>query len=202
MYIYTHVYTYIDRGSSVKAKHSFVRELSNIVEFEYVWPLISDWRPCGGRDDSLPSILLGRYLGRSYLGRTKSKSKAKNRHGPYTVAKSETRGHTYSNSTILLNSRRNESFTFTELPRSIYTYIYIYIYIYIYLYIHTWKWVFVWVFVWECVLLMVDSTAAPALAFESIYVHLCTCESIFSSLRKVSFLMYGLSTTLGRPPKL
>ena len=29
----------LDRGSSVKVKHSFVRELSNTIEFEYVWPL-------------------------------------------------------------------------------------------------------------------------------------------------------------------
>jgi len=28
--------TKIDRGSSVKVKHSFVRELSNVYEFEYM----------------------------------------------------------------------------------------------------------------------------------------------------------------------
>jgi len=95
---HTHVYTHIktcldiDRGSSVKVKHSFVRELSNIVEFEYRRPLISDLAPA-----------LGRYLGRSYPGHTKSKSKARNRHGPHTAAKSEISGHIYSNSTILLN---------------------------------------------------------------------------------------------------
>ena len=39
---------------------------------------------------------LVRHLGRSYLGRTKSKSKAKNRHGPHTAAKSEISGYIYS----------------------------------------------------------------------------------------------------------
>jgi len=27
---------YVDRGSSVKVKHSFIRELSDIVEFQYM----------------------------------------------------------------------------------------------------------------------------------------------------------------------
>jgi len=60
---------------------------------------------------------LGRYLGRSYLGRTKSKPKAKNRHGPHTAQKSEISGHIYSNSTLFLNSCTtcNNCFTFPEL---------------------------------------------------------------------------------------
>ena len=38
----------VDRGSSAKAKHSFVRELSNMYESEYVLPLISDFAAvCG-----------------------------------------------------------------------------------------------------------------------------------------------------------
>ena len=53
--------------------------------------------------------------GRSYL----ALSEAKNRHAPpNTATKSEISNHTYSNYTILLNSRTNEWFTFTELPRS------------------------------------------------------------------------------------
>jgi len=38
IYVYIHIHTciYIDRGSSVKVKHSFVRESSNIYEFEFV----------------------------------------------------------------------------------------------------------------------------------------------------------------------
>jgi len=54
------------------------------------------WRPCEGRDDFGPSLLisfaakvgptLGTYLGRSYLGKTKSKFKTINRHGPRTAA--------------------------------------------------------------------------------------------------------------------
>jgi len=40
--------TYFDPGSSVKVKHSFVRELSNIIEFEYMWPLFKSLR-FGGR---------------------------------------------------------------------------------------------------------------------------------------------------------
>jgi len=37
---------------------------------------------------------------------------------PHTAAKSESSGHIYSNSYRLLNSRTNECFAFTELPRS------------------------------------------------------------------------------------
>ena len=64
---YIDIYIYIDRGSSVQVKNSFVRELSNIVEFEYVGPLLQTWRPCGGRDDFSPSILISFSLGRTYL---------------------------------------------------------------------------------------------------------------------------------------
>jgi len=51
----------------------------------------------------------------SYLAGTKSKSKAENRHGPHTAAKSEIAVTHYP---ILLNSRTNRCFAFTELPRS------------------------------------------------------------------------------------
>jgi len=53
------------------------------------------------------------------MGKTKSKSKAKNRHGPHTAAKSEISGHTYSN--VFPNSFTNECFTFTELLQSKWT---------------------------------------------------------------------------------
>ena len=36
MYMYWVIVAHIDRGRSVEVKHSFVRELSNIVVFEYV----------------------------------------------------------------------------------------------------------------------------------------------------------------------
>ena len=51
---------------------------------------------------------LSRYLNRSHLGRTQSKSKAQNRHSPHRAAKSEISSHIHSNSTILLNSRTND----------------------------------------------------------------------------------------------
>ena len=35
-YVFKSIYIYIDRGSFVIVKHSFARELSNTVEFEYV----------------------------------------------------------------------------------------------------------------------------------------------------------------------
>ena len=35
VHIYVFMYMYIDRGSSVKVKHLFVREYSNILEFEH-----------------------------------------------------------------------------------------------------------------------------------------------------------------------
>jgi len=35
-HIHIRIYVHIDHGSSVKVKHSFVRKLSNVDEFEYV----------------------------------------------------------------------------------------------------------------------------------------------------------------------
>jgi len=52
----------------VKVKYSFVRELSSIVEFECMSPLISYCLPCGGRDDFWPLILISFGLGRTYQG--------------------------------------------------------------------------------------------------------------------------------------
>jgi len=43
-------------------------EMSDIVEFEHVWPLISDWRPRGGRGDFWSSTLISFGLGRTYTG--------------------------------------------------------------------------------------------------------------------------------------
>jgi len=61
---------YLDRGSSVKVKHLFIQEMSNIVWFEFVQLLISDlaavWGERGGRDDFRPQLIsFGR--GRTYL---------------------------------------------------------------------------------------------------------------------------------------
>jgi len=42
--------------------------MSNIVEFEHVWPLISDWRLRGGPGDFWPSTLISFGLGRTYPG--------------------------------------------------------------------------------------------------------------------------------------
>ena len=65
IYIYIYIYIHIDCGSSVKVKHSFVRESSNIQVIEYLWPLIQIWWPCGGRGDFWPSILIFFGLGRT-----------------------------------------------------------------------------------------------------------------------------------------
>jgi len=78
-------------------------------------------------------------LDRFYLARTKSKSKAENRHGPHTAAKCDI-AVTYIQTILYYSTlvQTNVSFFCTELPRSIYTYMYIYIctYLYIYVYIH------------------------------------------------------------------
>ena len=42
VYWIQYVSRYIDRGSSVIMNRSFARKLSNIYEFEHMWPLISD----------------------------------------------------------------------------------------------------------------------------------------------------------------
>ena len=73
----------------------------------------------------------------SYLSRTKSISETKNRHCHHTSAKSEISSHTYSNYNTLFNSRTDEGFSFTELPRSTYICVYINSYVYIYTHICT-----------------------------------------------------------------
>ena len=57
-YIHIRIYVHMDHGSSVKVRHSFVRKLSNMDEFEYVWPLFWILRLGGGCDDFWPLKLI------------------------------------------------------------------------------------------------------------------------------------------------
>jgi len=111
-----------------KSETSFVRELSNIVEFECMWLLISDlaalwglWRFWAFDFDCVrPRWDLFRYL--LSVGPTWAKRNPNRRPkiimDPHTDAKSEISVHIDSNSTMLLNSRTNKCVTFTELPWS------------------------------------------------------------------------------------
>ena len=99
-------------------------------------------------------------MDRSYLGQTKSKLKAENRHGPHTVAKSGISDQIYSNYIILLNSHTYEYFTFTELPRSVFIYVCICMYIDICIYIYTCIYIYIYIFVCMHIYL-------------NIYIHIC-----------------------------
>ena len=67
-FMYICLYIYNDRRSSEKEKHSFVCELSNIVEFKYMSPLISDFAAVWCRDDFWPLIVISFGQSRTYPG--------------------------------------------------------------------------------------------------------------------------------------
>jgi len=133
---------------------------THIYIYTHIYVLISEkWgRPCGDRDDFWPLkltwfqsdpswVVQPRSNRKKFQMRTNECFRCEQTHasdaaslcGPHKAAKSDIAVTNIHILNILLNSRTNECFFFTELPWSIYAYNYIFahtnMYLYVYIYI-------------------------------------------------------------------